>query len=83
MLVGQEEQWEGWMPTLFNCGLTAGGRRKASFLEKSMDRGHPLKYNLHGSQPRKPETREMGRPLQQLRGEASPSPHQTDRKTKT
>lgn len=37
--------------------------KKASFLEKSMDRGQPPSHNLHGSQPRKQKIPEKWAPL--------------------
>ena len=37
--------------------------KKASFLEKSVDRGQPPSHNLHGSQPRKQKIPEKWAPL--------------------
>lgn len=48
--------------------------RKASFLEKSMDRGHPLKSQPSWKPAKKTGDQRNGRPLQQLRGERAQAP---------
>lgn len=79
--MGREEQWEGWMLTLFNCRLTAEWKgRKHPFWKNQWTEDNPqVTTFMEASQENKRDQRN-GCPLQQLKGDrAQASIRQTGR----
>ena len=79
--MGREEQWEGWMPTLFNCGLTAEWKgRKHPFLRNQWTEDNPQVTTFMEASQENKRYQRNGRPSQQLKGDqAQASIRQTGR----